>query len=146
MRLEKPGVLVGLFYWLCVYNMVKVIPILKSMKLYQYPKCSTCRKAVKFLNNHGVDYKSIDIAEKAPSKSELKLMLASYDGNLKKLFNTSGQLYRQMELKDKVASMSEQEAIELLANNGMLVKRPFLVLGSTGTVGFKEDVWQGFVA
>lgn len=115
------------------------------MKLYQYPKCSTCRKAIKFLNDLGVEYQSIDIADQAPSKKELKLMLAAYDGELKKLFNTSGLVYRQMDLKDKLAEMSSGEAIDLLANNGMLVKRPFLLLGETGTLGFKADIWQALL-
>lgn len=116
------------------------------MKLYQYPKCSTCRNAAKFLNENDIEYQSIDITEKPPSKTELKAMLSSYQGNIRKLFNTSGLQYRELNMKDKLASMSEQEAINLLADNGMLIKRPFLLNTSNeGLVGFKEIDWQSFI-
>ena len=115
------------------------------MKLYQYPKCSSCRKAVKFLNDADLDYESLNLADKAPSKKDLKTMLAAYDGELKKLFNTSGLVYREMGLKDKLGEMSVVQAIDLLANNGMLVKRPFLLNGTNGVVGFNEDAWKHFL-
>ena len=113
------------------------------MKLYHYPKCSTCRKAIKFLNHNGLEYQAVDISQQAPTKSELAAMLRGYGGEVRKLFNTSGLLYREMKLKDKLAHMSDQEAIALLAANGMLVKRPFL-LGDEGDglVGFREAEWQ----
>ena len=115
------------------------------MKLYQYPKCSTCRQAIKFLDESNIEYQSINIADKAPSKKELKLMLAAYDGELKKLFNTSGLVYREMKLKDKLANMSVSEAVDLLASNGMLIKRPFLLDGDNGIVGFKADQWRALI-
>ncbi len=115
------------------------------MKLYQYPKCSTCRKAVKFLDQAGLDYQSFNLADQAPPKTALKTMLAAYQGNIKKLFNTSGLVYREMNLKDKLVDMSDKQAIELLANNGMLVKRPFLLSGDKGIVGFNADAWQALI-
>lgn len=113
------------------------------MKLYHYPKCSTCRKAIAFLKTKNLEPTLIDISEKPPTKTQLKAMLAVYEGNIRKLFNTSGMQYRELGMKDKLANMSNSEAIELLANNGMLVKRPFLVLDAKqGAVGFKQDEWE----
>lgn len=116
------------------------------MKLYQYPKCSTCRKAVKFLQTQDIEFTSIDITENPPSKSELKAMLNSYDGNIRKLFNTSGVQYRELNMKERINSISDAEAVDLLAGNGKLIKRPFLLKGGKqGIVGFKEADWQAFV-
>lgn len=112
-----------------------------ALKVYGYNKCSTCRKADKYLENKGVSYQSLAIRETPPSLDELKKMLG-YVGDLKKLFNTSGQDYRALGIKDKLAKMSEQEALQLLASNGNLIKRPFALDGKQGTVGFKEDVWE----
>lgn len=112
------------------------------MKLYQYPKCSTCRKAVKFLQQHNVEFTSIDITETPPSEQELTLMLQSYDGEIRKLFNTSGVQYRELKMKDKLLTMSTKEAIQLLAGNGKLIKRPFILNDKTGLVGFKEQDWE----
>ena len=119
---------------------------LLPMKLYQYPKCSTCRNAVKFLRSHNVEYQSIDITEQPPSKAELKAMLASYQGDIRKLFNTSGVVYRERKLKDTLPTMSEAQAIELLASDGKLIKRPFLLnQAQQGLVGFKSEQWQAFI-
>jgi len=116
------------------------------MKLYQYPNCSTCRKAIKFLKEKEVEFTSINITEKPPSKTELKVMLSSYDGNIRKLFNTSGVQYRELKMKERLPSMTEEQAIDLLADNGKLIKRPFLLNNSkNGIVGFKEADWQAFV-
>jgi len=116
------------------------------MKIYHYPNCSSCRKAIKFVDAAGLNAELIDISVQAPSLAELKVMLTSYDGNLRKLFNTSGQMYRQMGLKDTLATMPEQEALTLLADNGMLVKRPFLLTPSgEGRVGFKLEEWQALL-
>lgn len=112
------------------------------MKFYQYKKCSTCVKAQKFLDKKGVKYTSIDITEIPPSKAELKKMLACYEGDIKKLFNTSGVQYRELNIKDKLPTMSETEALELLSTNGKLVKRPFLIGKDVGLVGFKEPEWK----
>ena len=88
----------------------------------------------------------MDISQSPPSAAELKQMLASYEGDRRKLFNTSGMQYRELQLKDKLPQMSDAEAIELLSANGMLIKRPFLLDGSgQGLVGFKEDLWEAFV-
>ena len=116
------------------------------MKLYQYPKCSTCRKATKFLNEKGIEFDSIDVTEQPPTLDELSAMLASYDGEIRKLFNTSGVQYRELNMKEKLPSMSVEQAIELLAGNGKLIKRPFLLNDdSQGIVGFKEIDWNEFI-
>jgi len=115
------------------------------MKLYQYPNCSTCRKAIKFLEQHGVQYESIDITQQPPSKAELNTMLRSYSGDIRKLFNTSGLQYRELNMKEKLPKMSSDDAIELLSGNGKLIKRPFLVNGDKGIVAFKEEFWSDFL-
>lgn len=115
------------------------------MKLYQYPKCSTCRKAIKFLEERGIEYESIDITQQPPTKPELAIMLSSYSGEIRKLFNTSGVQYRELNMKEKLPTMSSQDAIDLLAGNGKLIKRPFLVDGNNGIVAFKEELWSGFL-
>lgn len=112
------------------------------LKVYEYKNCGTCKKALKFLEAQGIEYKAIPIRETPPKKTELKKMLGFLDGEIKKLFNTSGQDYRAMGLKDKIASMTEKEAFELLSQNGNLVKRPFVLTDTWGTVGFKEDTWK----
>ena len=112
------------------------------MKIYEYKTCSTGKKALKYLDAKGVDYEKIDIATKPPSKKDLNKMLAFYDGNIKKLLNTSGQVYRQMGLKDKLADMTDAEVIELLHTDGKLCKRPFLLTDDFGFVGFKEELWS----
>jgi Spx/MgsR family transcriptional regulator len=113
-----------------------------ALKVYQYPKCSTCRKALKWLDAADLDYSAPDITEHPPSKSELKKMLAHYNGEIKRLFNTSGQLYREFAIKDKLPAMSDAEAIDLLSQHGKLIKRPFLLTTDVGLVGFKEDEWK----
>lgn len=115
------------------------------MKLYQYPNCSTCRKAVKFLQQNGVEFESIVITDAPPSKEELATMLDSYDGEVKKLFNTSGMQYRELNMKETLPTLSNEQAIKLLSENGKLIKRPFLLNGEQGIVGFKEELWQAFV-
>jgi len=116
------------------------------MKLYQYSKCSTCRKAAKFLNEQGIEFISVDITEQPPTVNELNAMLDSYGGNIRKLFNTSGVQYRELKLKDSLPSMSDSDAIQLLSGNGKLVKRPFLLnQENQGIVGFKEDDWKEFI-
>ena len=115
------------------------------MKLYQYPNCTTCRKAVKFLQQNELAFESFVITETPPSKNELATMLESYDGEIKKLFNTSGVQYRELNMKEKLPTMNTDEAIELLSQNGKLIKRPFLLKDGKGIVGFKEELWQKFV-
>ncbi len=111
-------------------------------KFYEYKNCSTCRKAKKYLKEEGVTYQAIPIRETPPTKAELKKMLKIYDGEVKKLFNTSGQDYRSLGLKDKIAIMSEAEALDLLSQNGNLVKRPFILSKNWGAVGFKAEIWE----
>ena len=111
------------------------------MKIYQYPKCSTCRKAIKYLNENNFVFEIIDISQQQPSLAELQQMLKS-QGEIKKLFNTSGVQYRELDIKNKLPALTDQEAIELLAKNGMLIKRPFLIGENIALLGFKEAIWQ----
>ncbi len=113
-----------------------------AIKVYEYPKCSTCRNALKFLDKKKVAYKKVDITETPPTKAELKKMLKHQNGEIKKLFNTSGMMYREKKIKEKLPKMTESQALDLLSKNGMLVKRPFLLTGGVGLVGFKEDKWK----
>jgi arsenate reductase len=117
---------------------------MKNVRIYEYSKCSTCRNALTFLDRRNIAYEKIPIVETPPTKAELRLMLAEHDGNVKKLFNTSGELYREMKIGAKLNSISEDEALDLLAANGKLIKRPFVIVGDTGLVGFKEDDWKIF--
>ena len=112
------------------------------MLFVNYPKCSTCKKARKFLEEKGVTFEDRDIKEQNPTVEELKEWIAKSGLPVKKFFNTSGMLYRQMELKDKLPNMSEQEMIELLATDGMLVKRPILVSEDKDLVGFRQAEWE----
>ena len=107
-----------------------------------YPKCSTCQKAKKWLEEQNLEYTQRHIAEDNPTYDELKEWYAKSGLPLKKFFNTSGFLYKEMKLKDKLPLMSEDEQLKLLATNGMLVKRPMLVNGDTILVGFKEAEWS----
>ena len=107
-----------------------------------YPRCTTCKKAQKWLDDNGLQYELRDIKENNPSYDELKEWFAKSGLPLKRFFNTSGQLYKNMELKDKLPAMSEEEQLKLLATDGMLVKRPILVNGGTVLVGFKEAEWE----
>lgn len=120
-----------------------------SLKVYEYKQCSTCRKALKWLDERKVKYEAVAIVEKPPTKAELKAMLKAIEargGSFKNLFNTSGEQYRALKIGDKIkAGMSEAEAIELLAKNGKLIKRPFAIDGADGVVGFKEDEWKKLV-
>ena len=106
-----------------------------------YPRCSTCQKAKKWLDEHNVKYEERHIAEENPSYDELKEWHVKSGLSLKKFFNTSGLLYKEMSLKDKLPAMSEEEQLRLLASNGMLVKRPLVVAEDTVLVGFKEAQW-----
>jgi arsenate reductase len=109
--------------------------------LYIYSKCSTCQKAVRFLQQHNWEFTTQEITTSPPGIAELERMLAYYEGNIKKLFNTSGLLYRSMNLSEKLPSLSQKEALALLHSNGMLIKRPFLIGDTFGRVGFNEKQW-----
>ena len=116
------------------------------MKIYTYAKCATCRKAVKWLTENGIAFKEVPIRDQPPSPDELKLMLSYYKGDVRKLFNTSGVDYRSLGLKDKLPVMSQTEAINLLAGNGNLVKRPFLLDHEKGLLGFQMAEWESLKA
>lgn len=109
-----------------------------------YPKCSTCQKAKKWLDEHHIEYTERHIVENNPSCEELKTWHEKNGLPLKKFFNTSGLLYKEMDLKNKLPEMSEEEQLKLLSTNGMLVKRPMLVDGDKVLVGFKESEWENF--
>ena len=106
-----------------------------------YPKCTTCQKAKKWLDDNGIEYKLRDIKEDNPSLEELTAWYKMSGLPLKKFFNTSGLLYKSMELKDKLPNMPEEEQLKLLATDGMLVKRPLLIDKDFVLVGFKECEW-----
>ena len=112
------------------------------MLFIQYPPCSTCQKARKWLDAKDVDYTDRHIKEQNPSYEELKAWYEKSGLSLKKFFNTSGQLYRAMELSKKLKDMPEEEQFALLASDGMLVKRPLVVTEDTVLVGFKEADWE----
>ena len=107
-----------------------------------YPKCSTCKKAKKGLDEHHLNYTERHIVEKNPSYDELKEWVSKSGLPLKKFFNTSGLLYKEMKLKDKLPTMSEDKQLQLLATNGMLVKRPLVIGDEAILVGFKENEWS----
>lgn len=111
------------------------------MLFVEYPKCSTCQKAKKWLDDHGVTYVDRHIKEQNPTSEELKKWQAMSGLPLKKFFNTSGLLYKSMQLKDKLPTMTEEEQFVLLATDGMLVKRPLVIGDDFVIVGFKEAEW-----
>ena len=112
------------------------------MLFVNYPKCSTCKKAKAFLDNHAINYEDRNIKEENPTEDELRIWIEKSGLDVKRFFNTSGLLYRSMGLKDKLDSMDDAQKIKLLATDGMLVKRPILVTDSTVLVGFKEKEWE----
>lgn len=112
------------------------------MLLIEYAKCSTCKKAKNWLNEKGIVYETRPIKEENPSAEELKAWHKRSGLPLKRFFNTSGILYRELELKDKLKDMSEEEQYQLLASDGMLVKRPLLISDEAIFVGFKEKEWE----
>jgi arsenate reductase len=107
-----------------------------------YPKCSTCQKAKKFLAENQIDVEERHIVEDHPQKDELIKWMNRYQGDAKKFFNTSGLVYRDMGLKDKVKTMTLEQMAELLSTNGMLVKRPLVILADKVLIGFKEEQWK----
>lgn len=115
---------------------------MSQLIIFQYPKCSTCRNAMKWLEAKRHTLDSRHIVETPPTESELSEMIDLSGLELKKFFNTSGEVYKQLGLKDKLAGMSREEQIALLASNGMLIKRPLVSDGKTVTVGFKEAEYE----
>lgn len=112
------------------------------VKVYCYSRCTTCKKALKWLDDNKVEYKLIDIKEDHPDEKTLRQLHKKSGLSLKKFFNTSGQLYRDMELSKKLKDMSEDEMFKLLSSDGMLVKRPLLITGNKVLTGFKEEDWK----
>lgn len=110
-------------------------------RVYEYENCSTCRQALKFLDARKIAYERVAIVETPPTVKELETMLG-YAGDLKRLFNTSGVLYREMGIGAKLKTMSPKDALALLAKHGKLVKRPFVLLPGRGLLGFKEEEWK----
>lgn len=108
----------------------------------EYPKCSTCQKAKKWLDAHNISYEDRHIKEQNPTSEELKEWHEKSGMELKKFFNTSGMLYKEMALKDKLPNMTPEEQYDLLATDGMLVKRPLIVTDQTVLTGFKEADWE----
>lgn len=108
----------------------------------EYPKCTTCKKAKKWLEENNISFEQRDIVEKNPTKEELKKWYDKSQLPLKKFFNTSGVLYKEMGLKDKLKEMSDDEQLNLLATDGKLVKRPLIINDDFILIGFKEDEWN----
>lgn len=115
------------------------------IQFIEYPKCSTCRKAEKWLQEHNVQFEKRDIKEDNPTKEELEQWYTSSGMDIKKFFNTSGNLYKERKLKDRLPEMSIEEKIELLSTDGMLVKRPILITDKGITTGFKAEVWENLI-
>ena len=108
----------------------------------EYPACSTCRKAKKWLDANQISYQDRHIVENPPTAAELKEWIERSGQPIKRFFNTSGQLYRSMQLKDKLPEMNEEEQLKLLASNRMLVKRPLLIKDDMVFIGFREAEWK----
>ncbi|WP_062354492.1 arsenate reductase family protein [Bacillus kwashiorkori] len=110
-----------------------------ALTFYWYPKCGTCRNAKKWLDQHNLEYNAVHIVEETPNKETLENLYKTSGLELKKFFNTSGQKYRELGIKDKMKTATEDELLDLLASDGMLIKRPIVTDGKKVTVGFKED-------
>ena len=115
------------------------------MKVYCYSKCTTCKKALKWLDENKIKYELIDIKEDHPDEKTLKILHKMSGLPLRRFFNTSGLIYREMELSKKLPNMSEEEMFKLLASDGMIVKRPLLVTDDKVLVGFKEEEWKSLL-
>ena len=114
-------------------------------ELICYPKCTTCQKAKKFLDDNKVKYEERHIVTETPSVEELNEIINKSGLSVNKLFNTSGMLYRSMNLKEELKSLTDEEMISLLASNGMLIKRPIFISDKKVLVGFKEDEWKNLI-
>lgn len=110
-----------------------------TLKFYSYPPCGTCRKAKKWLQDHEIEFEEIHIVEHPPSRQLLEEMYQNSGLELKKLFNTSGKRYRELNLKEKVKDASEDELLDILSSDGMLMKRPIVTDGKQSTFGFNEE-------
>ena len=112
------------------------------MQFIEYPKCSTCKKAKKWLEDNNIEFKDRNIVEETPTVKELTEWIKRSGLDIRKWFNTSGLKYKELNLKEKLNNMSDQKKIELLASDGMLIKRPVLITKSGVVVGFKENEWK----
>ncbi|MBF0709898.1 MULTISPECIES: Spx/MgsR family RNA polymerase-binding regulatory protein [unclassified Gemella] len=114
------------------------------MKIYEYPKCSTCRSAKKFINANNIKADFVDIKSSCPSKEDINTILDTFNVELKSLFNTSGNMYRELGLKDKLPTLSQDEQIKILLSDGMLIKRPLAYDFNKKIFlqGFKENIWK----
>lgn len=112
------------------------------LKFYQYPKCSTCRNAQKWLEKHGQKLESIDVTLAPPSKTDLKKYLQMSGKAVADLLNKSGEQYRLLKMKEKIKTLNEDQILELLSKNGRLIKRPLTVGSAKSTIGFKEDEFK----
>ena len=114
------------------------------LNIYEYPTCSTCRKAKKLLLEHNIEANYFNVKETTPTIEEFKKIIETFDLPLKKLFNTSGLVYKELGLKDKLATLTQEEALKLLHENGMLIKRPlaFDFKNDILLLGFKEELWE----
>lgn len=117
------------------------------MKIYEYPKCSTCRAAKKFITEKNINAQFIDITKEQPTKEDINKILEQFDIDLKKLFNTSGIKYRELNLKDKLPTLTTDEQIEILLSDGMLIKRPLAYDFDKNIllIGFKPDIWEATI-
>ncbi len=115
---------------------------MKPLRVYVFKNCDTCRKALKYLDACGAAYVAVPIRQTPPTKQELTRAMKHFDGDVRRLFNTSGGDYKALNLKERVAAMTGDEAVELLAGNGNLVKRPFLIGPDVVLVGFREEEWD----
>ncbi|MFD2761483.1 arsenate reductase family protein [Lentibacillus juripiscarius] len=115
-----------------------------ALTFYWYPKCGTCQKAKKWLDNHDIAYTDVHIVDAPPTKEQLLDFIAKSGLPAKKFFNTSGKKYREQNIKDKIKDASTEEMAELLASDGMLIKRPIITDGEKVTVGFKEETFNEY--
>lgn len=115
---------------------------MEDIKAYMYNKCGTCRKAKKWLEEKGIQFQEIPIVETPPAEEEIREIWKKSGVELKKMFNTSGQSYKELGLKDKLKDMSEEEMFKLLASDGKLLKRPLIVSGDRATVGYNEETME----
>ncbi len=112
------------------------------MKVYQYEKCESCKKAIRWLKERGIEHTLLPIREKTPTRNEMLQMINAHNGEVKKLFNTSSKDYRDPEVKGKISSLTQEEIITLLRERGNLIKRPFVVGNEIALQGFKSEFWE----
>ena len=115
------------------------------MEFIEYSKCSTCKKAKKFLIDNNIAFDDREIKENIPTYKEINNWIKKYNIDINKLFNTSGLVYKSLNLKDKIKTMSDDEKIKLLSSNGMLIKRPLLINNNYMLIGFKENIWKEYL-